>query len=86
MMAPMIITELTCKEFVELVTDYFEGALPPGERARFEAHIAGCDACVFYFAQMRLTIQALGRLTEETIPAESRQVLLQVFRDWKRGE
>lgn len=32
--------ELTCQELVQLVTDYFEGALEPADRARFEAHVA----------------------------------------------
>ena len=31
--------EMSCKELVELVTDYLEGALPPEDRARFDAHL-----------------------------------------------
>ena len=27
--------DLTCRELVEIVTDYLEGALPADERARF---------------------------------------------------
>ncbi|MBV9195699.1 MAG: zf-HC2 domain-containing protein, partial [Solirubrobacterales bacterium] len=30
---------LRCREFVELVTDYLEGALPAAQRDRFEAHL-----------------------------------------------
>ena len=37
--------EVACRELVELVTDYLEGALQPAERRRFEAHVAGCDGC-----------------------------------------
>ena len=76
---------LTCQELVELVTDYLEGALPPAERARFEAHLRGCRGCTAYFEQMRLTIGLLGRLTEETLPAGARDDLLQAFRRWKQG-
>jgi hypothetical protein len=32
---------------------------------------------------MRLTVQTLGRLTEETIAPEARDELLVHFRDWK---
>jgi hypothetical protein len=39
---------LVCREFVELVTDYLEGALPDGERIRFEAHLAECHGCTGY--------------------------------------
>jgi anti-sigma factor RsiW len=77
--------ELTCKELVELVTDYLEGKLPPAERARFDTHLSRCRHCTNYLAQMRRTIQLLGGLTEETIEPESRDDLLTIFRNWKRG-
>jgi predicted anti-sigma-YlaC factor YlaD len=76
--------ELTCKELVELVTDYLEGALTPAERARFDAHLAGCRGCRAYLDQMRRTIRMLGTLTEESVPTEARERLLRTFRDWKR--
>jgi hypothetical protein len=41
---------LTCQELVELVTEYFEGTLPPVARARFDAHLAACDYCGAYLA------------------------------------
>jgi anti-sigma factor RsiW len=77
--------ELSCQDLVELVTAYLEGALSPTERDRFEAHLAICQGCRNYLDQMRNTIALAGRLSEEAIPAEARQQLLEVFRDWKRG-
>lgn len=74
---------LTCRELVELVTDYLEGALPPAERDRFDAHIARCPHCHRYLEQMRQLIAALPGLTEETIPTAARQELLHAFRRWK---
>jgi anti-sigma factor RsiW len=71
---------------VELVSDYLEGALTAGERERFEAHLDGCDACTRYLKQMRLTIEMLGKLTEESIDSEARDTLLGIFRDWKGQE
>lgn len=78
--------EMTCRELVELVTEYLEGTLPPAERARFEAHLRECDGCTTYLEQMRQLIAALGRLAEEAIPEEARRRLLQAFRDWKGTE
>ena len=76
---------LTCKELVELVTEYLEGALSSTERQRFEAHLVTCRGCRTYLEQMRKTIGTLGALTEEAIPVETREELLEVFRNWKRA-
>lgn len=75
--------DLSCKQLVELVTDYLEQAMPDPARARFEAHLAACEGCRTYLDQMRKTIGALGALTEEAIPAEERRQLLELFRGWR---
>jgi anti-sigma factor RsiW len=74
--------ELSCKELVELVTAYLDGALDPAARARFDEHIAGCPGCIAYVEQMGTTIRLLGTLTEDAIEPEARDALLAVFRDW----
>ena len=76
---------MSCKELVELVTDYLEDALPPEERRRFEEHLTLCHGCVNYVDQMRKTVVTVGGLHEESISPEARDALLNVFRDWKRG-
>ena len=76
--------DLSCKELVELVTEYLEDTLPPAEHARFDAHLGTCDACHPYLAQMRQTIDALGSLEEETAPEEAKRILLEAFRGWKK--
>ena len=82
----MILTKpIPCREMVELVTDYLEGALSRRERRRFERHIAGCDGCTAYLEQMRATIALTGRLTEEEIPPGALEALLREFRDWREG-
>src|SRR4051794_27080404 len=80
----MTATELTCKELVELVTLYLEGVLPAGERLRVEEHLAGCGACRNYIDQMRKTLAACARLTEESITPEAKETLLAAFRGWKQ--
>jgi anti-sigma factor RsiW len=77
--------ELTCKEMVEIVTDYLEGALSPEDRARFDQHLTECDGCTSYLEQMRETIRLSGMLTEDQVPVAQRERLRQAFRDWKTG-
>ena len=75
--------ELTCEELVELITEYLEGAMPPDDRARFEAHLAFCEGCRNYLTQMRVTIESTGSLSGESIPAPERAKLLEAFRSWR---
>jgi len=77
--------DMSCKELVELVTDYLEGALPPADQRRFESHIGKCDWCKLYIDQIRLTIKAAGKLTEGTIEPRAKEELLAVFRNWKNA-
>lgn len=79
----MATTELTCRELVELVTEYLEGTLDAPERERFEAHLAECPYCRTYLEQMQQTIRLLGHLSEKTITPEARDELLCRFRAWK---
>ena len=81
----MSVAELTCREFVELVTDYLEGRLAPADHARFEEHVAICPGCQAYMDQMRETLAALGRLPEEQLSPDARDALLGAFRGWKAG-
>jgi predicted anti-sigma-YlaC factor YlaD len=77
--------DMSCKELVELVTDYLEGSLSPPDLHRFDLHIAKCDWCKIYIDQIRLTIKAAGKLSEDSILPHVQDELLAVFRDWKRG-
>jgi anti-sigma factor RsiW len=80
----MSVPELTCKELVEVVTDYLEGRMPAERRLLFEEHLAFCDWCQSYLEQMRATIRLTGTLGEEDLTPEARDGLLGVFRDWRR--
>jgi predicted anti-sigma-YlaC factor YlaD len=74
---------MSCRELVDLVNDYIEGALPPAQQARFEAHLDECEGCVNYLNQMRTAIELVGRLTEETVPSPGIDKLMAAFRNWK---
>jgi anti-sigma factor RsiW len=76
--------EMSCRELVEVVTDYLEGKLPDPDRVRLEAHLAECPYCEEYIAQMRETIAALGELPRaETLDARTERALLEAFRGWR---
>ena len=51
---------LSCREFVEFLDEYLSGHLPEDERARFDAHLARCPACVAYTQTYRQALR-LGR-------------------------
>jgi len=77
-------SSLSCREVVELVTDYLEGALAPDVRAALEEHISVCDPCRAYIAQVRTTTRLAG-LTRELEERPDRDALLAAFREFRRG-
>ncbi len=77
-------SELTCADFVELVTAYLERSLTAEVEATFVEHLAACEGCERYLDQLRDTIRRLGTLPPESLPAQVRQELLTAFRDWPR--
>ena len=79
------VTDLSCRDMVELVTDYLEDALPAADRARFETHLAGCEGCRHHLEQMRTTIRLAGTLDEAALPAGQLDELIRAFRGWYSG-
>jgi anti-sigma factor RsiW len=75
---------MSCQELVELVTAYFEEALTPDERRRFEGHLAECGTCQVYVEQMRATIRLAGRVTPDDLSQEAERDLLAAFRSWRQ--
>lgn len=75
---------LTCRELVQLVTDYFEDVLDLHERVRFESHLEMCAGCTAFVSQMRVTIATAGTLDPISIPPEAQVALMGAFRDWKQ--
>lgn len=67
--------EVTCQQFVELVTDYFERALTPRTLGHIEEHLVMCDWCLTYLEQMRTTIGSLRELRDRPSAQPSGQVL-----------
>ena len=82
-LADIIGRRQTCRESVEVVTEYLEGCLPLAGRVRFQLHLCLCVGCRTYMRQMRQTIATLARLPNDPVPAAVRIELIQRFRGWK---
>jgi anti-sigma factor RsiW len=73
--------EIVCRQFVELVTEYLEDALPEDRRDLVEEHLVICDSCKTYLEQMDATVEALpAAAIDEPVPEHTRAALLQAFR------
>jgi anti-sigma factor (TIGR02949 family) len=54
-----VIGGLSCSEVLARLSDYVDGELSDGDRARVEAHLRGCDGCARFGGEFRATVQAL---------------------------
>ena len=72
--------DLVCRQAVALVTDYLDDALPRRQRRRFEAHLRECPNCSRYLAQIRLTIETIGRVEPEELDPEVKDELIELYR------
>ena len=76
---------LVCRQAVELMSDDVDGTLGERDRARLEAHLAGCPHCTEYLAQLRATIDALGHAEPDDLSDEALDELVDVYRRWRSG-
>ena len=74
---------MNCRQIVELMTDYLEGALSEDDRRQFEAHMSDCHGCTEYLEQLRTTTRLTARVADQPVPSEVEAELLKAFRDWK---
>ena len=74
--------DIACRELVEIVTDYLEGALDPATTAAVDRQLALCPHCERYVEQMRETISAVGHVPVETLSEQTKAGLVAAFRDF----
>ncbi len=82
---PIIPGGISCREVVEIVTDYLDGALPPEDRDRMDAHLEACPPCVLYVEQIRTTRRLAAQAEAELEQRPDREALLAAFRDFRRA-
>lgn len=81
--------DVPCAVFVELITDYLDGTIPPDLRARVDAHLALCPGCASVLEQVHRVIQLAGRRTDYdigTLPTGHLDRLLAAFRAARQGD
>ena len=77
---------MKCREFVEFLMEYLDGALAEQERSVFEGHIEDCPACVNYLATYRETVR-LGNSVctpDAELPADVPEELVQAILSARR--
>ena len=82
---------MSCQAFVELVTEYLEGAMSSSQKVRFEQHMYFCEGCVTYVEQIRTTsriVRGTGEAhdTKRSPGAATMEQLAGVFRKWKASK
>ncbi|TYB61839.1 hypothetical protein FXF51_27615 [Nonomuraea sp. PA05] len=70
---------LGCAEVLGLVTDYLDGALPPGRHRAVAGHLGACAGCSGWVSQLLATIAALSCLRDGVIPAPVLAALRESF-------
>lgn len=84
-MALRLKRDLECRQAVDLVTDYLEGALSRRQRRRFEAHMRACPNCSAYLEQIQAVVEMSGSLEPDDLTPQAREDLINLYRRW-RGE
>ncbi len=73
---------MTCRDFVEFLSEYLSSELAAAERSEFQAHLAECPPCVAYLDTYQKTIQ-LGKAAyahpEDRVPDEVPQELVRAI-------
>jgi anti-sigma factor RsiW len=77
---------LVCRQAVELMSDFLDGALSRRDRRRLARHLAACDACDAYLEQLRAVIAASGRVEPDDLPPEVLTGLVDLYRQFRADE
>jgi len=80
---PVIPGGISCREVVELVTAFLDGALSREEHERMEAHLALCPPCTEYVEQIRTTARVAAVAAVELELHPDRAALLDAFKEFK---
>ena len=82
---PIVPGGISCRELVELVTAYLDGALDRETSTRMEAHLQLCPPCTEYVDQVRMTARLAEIATVELELRPDRDALLTAFQEFKQG-
>ncbi|MBI3684604.1 MAG: zf-HC2 domain-containing protein [Acidobacteria bacterium] len=67
---------LTCKEFLQELSDYLDDAIDGELRSKLEAHVTDCPNCWVIFDTSKKTLRVYKGMEAQAIPADIEQRLL----------
>jgi anti-sigma factor RsiW len=71
---------LRCRDIVDLLGEYLDGALDRETVRALEAHLAGCQDCTAFINTYRGTVRSSRALSEDQLPRELKERLLTFLR------
>ncbi len=79
--------KITCKSFLEELTDYVDDELGQDLRITLEAHLAKCPNCWVTLDETRRTVEISRSVECHPLPDEVHQRLLDVLESrWRRDQ
>lgn len=76
---------LRCRDIVELLGDYLDGALDPATAEALTRHLADCQECTAFLNTYRGTVRTARQLREEQLPPPLRERLLTFLRQRRQS-
>jgi anti-sigma factor RsiW len=70
---------MTCRQFIEFLSDFRDGELPRDQRLALESHLRTCAECRRYVEQFNRTVnaaQSLGSNGECNVPEDLVRAIL----------
>ena len=77
--------EMVCQQWVEVVTDYLEGTLPPALQDAADRHLADCPHCREYLDQIRRALAVAQGLRDDDVPTDVVDALTRAFAEYRSG-
>jgi predicted anti-sigma-YlaC factor YlaD len=76
--------KITCKNFLEDLSDYIDGGMERELRVSLEAHLAKCPNCWVVFDETRRTVEILQNVECHPLPQDVHTRLLTALeKSWK---
>jgi anti-sigma factor RsiW len=70
-----------CKDCVDLLAEYVDGALPAEQKEALEEHLSFCAPCVTFVRTYKATTRVAKKALAETMPTEVSARLHQFMAD-----
>jgi hypothetical protein len=72
---------MNCTKAEKWISDWVDGALPPGRERVLQAHLSGCSACRSYLEQVRFLNREADSLYEDAATSKIEDVLVSRLTD-----